>query len=734
MLILIALGMLLVIQLAIGLLIFFESQRTKKIELRVFALLTLSVLLWTIFNIIISYVGTKGNTHNEIYFVRANQIAFALACTTVLLIYIFSLVYPIKRPIKLRQKIVIFFGLVLACLSPLKLVSGSFSSLNNKLTYNYGSASVVIILFVLIVVAVLISQNVSVIRSKAEDKLKKQSTTLITGFALTVVHAILFIIILPILIGQKDLIYDIGYAAPFYLVVFTGYGLLRQGLFDVRLIVARSVAYVFTLAAIGLIFIAPTLIITNSLLRTPLSIVTILLLVAVTLIAAILFQPLRKNFNRVSSKLFYRDYYEIQDVLDQLGNLLVASVNPSEIEKKSINILSAALKPVTIEYLIIGEDITQEENNLIKTLRHNSSNIMVTDNLDAVNNSNIYRSLTDRNTAITVRLRTKDGDLGFILLGYKRSGQTYSDTDVRLLTIAADEIAISLQNALRFEEIEQFNITLQQKVDEATLKLRRANDKLRALDETKDDFISMASHQLRTPLTSVKGYLSMVLEGDAGKITKAQKDMLGQAFFSSQRMVYLIADLLNVSRLKTGKFVIEPSPVNLAEIVKQELSQLGETASSKNLTLTYDKPKDFPTLMLDETKTRQVIMNFVDNAVYYTPAGGEIKVRLIDNPSSVELRVEDNGIGVPKAEQHHLFTKFYRAGNARKARPDGTGLGLFMAKKVVLAEGGSIIFESQEGKGSTFGFVFPKAKLRPKTVDNIPVKESAESTKELAAV
>ena len=117
--------------------------------------------------------------------------------------------------------------------------------------------------------------------------------------------------------------------------------------------------------------------------------------------------------------------------------------------------------------------------------------------------------------------------------------------------------------------------------------------------------------------------------------------------------------------------------------------------------------------MLDETKIRQVIMNFVDNAIYYTPGGGSITVHLLDKGSAVELRVEDDGIGVPKSEQPHLFTKFYRAGNARKQRPDGTGLGLFMAKKVIMAQGGSLIFESQEGKGSTFGFVFSKSKLDP---------------------
>ena len=219
----------------------------------------------------------------------------------------------------------------------------------------------------------------------------------------------------------------------------------------------------------------------------------------------------------------------------------------------------------------------------------------------------------------------------------------------------------------------------------------------------------MASHQLRTPLTSIKGYLSMVLEGDAGKVTPVQKEMLGQAFFSSQRMVYLIADLLNISRLKTGKFIIESAKVNLADVVEQELGQLQETAATRNLTLGYEKPKHFPDLMLDETKTRQVIMNFVDNAIYYTPAKGHIEVKVIDKPNTVELRVVDDGIGVAKAEQPHLFTKFYRGGNARKARPDGTGLGLFMAKKVISAQGGSIIFESEENKGSTFGFEIAKA-------------------------
>jgi signal transduction histidine kinase len=338
--------------------------------------------------------------------------------------------------------------------------------------------------------------------------------------------------------------------------------------------------------------------------------------------------------------------------------------------------------------------------------------LFVADEIEDDNNK-YKKVLSENNIAIAAKLAGsgETGEQGYLLLGSKQSGNPYNKQDIQVLDIIANELVIAIQNALRFEEIETFNLTLQQKVNDATKQLRQTNEKLKALDETKDEFISMASHQLRTPLTAVKGYVSMVVEGDAGKLNKQQKELLDQAFASSQRMVYLIADLLNVSRLKSGKFVIENKPTQLAEVVESEMQQLTDMANSKQQTLTYEKPDKFPTLMLDETKIRQVIMNFADNALHYTQNGGHIQIYLEDKGDSIEFTVVDDGLGVPKAEQHHLFTKFYRAGNAKKARPDGTGLGLFMAKKVVVAQGGAIIFKSEEGKGSTFGFTFPKAKV-----------------------
>lgn len=275
--------------------------------------------------------------------------------------------------------------------------------------------------------------------------------------------------------------------------------------------------------------------------------------------------------------------------------------------------------------------------------------------------------------------------------------------DIELIMRLSEPTGIALYNRLLFEENQSVLRQLQQ-----------TNERLKEIDEAKDEFISMASHQLRTPLTSMKGYVSMVLDGDTGTITEPQRSMLQQAYNSSQRMVYLIADLLNVSRLRTGKFIINNKVTDLPLLVESELNQLNESAMNRNIKFIYKKPDDFPKVLLDETKIRQVVMNFLDNALYYTPKGGRVAVELLANNSIVECLVTDSGLGVPKNEQHNLFTKFYRAQNARKMRPDGTGLGLYMARKVIVAQGGSIVFHSNEGEGSTFGFKFPRDKIEIK--------------------
>jgi signal transduction histidine kinase len=364
---------------------------------------------------------------------------------------------------------------------------------------------------------------------------------------------------------------------------------------------------------------------------------------------------------------------------------------------------AAKLEGLSNARLVPAKDWFMEQQTKSHVLHMNEFHAAVASGYFSTKADELYRLAVSMNTKslCLVRLMARQNVVGILCIGLLEIPEKMSTEELKLLERLSEAVGVAIDNKLLFEENQR-----------VLRKLEQSNTKLKALDTAKDEFISMASHQLRTPLTSVKGYLSMLDEGDAGKLNATQKQFVNQALVSSQRMVYLIADLLNVSRLKTGKFIIEPTPVYLPDLIDSEITQLFEAVKARGITMKFNKPAKFPQLMLDETKIRQVVMNFTDNAIYYTPAGGSITLDLKETPQSIEFTVTDTGIGVPKAEQHHLFTKFYRAGNARKARPDGTGLGLFMAKKVVVAQGGAIIFKTQEGKGSTFGFSFAKEKLK----------------------
>lgn len=318
----------------------------------------------------------------------------------------------------------------------------------------------------------------------------------------------------------------------------------------------------------------------------------------------------------------------------------------------------------------------------------------------------IRRMMVSHRIALILPLYYKKRIIGYVCVG-KRAKGNYTRTDITALETIDEELVIAIQNAQSVQEVRELNANLEQRVSNATKELRTSNAQLHKLDEAKDEFISMASHQLRTPLTSIKGYVSMLLEGDLGELTDEQKHVLNEVAFSSERMVRLVGDFLNVSRLQTGRFVIDKHPVDLSVLIQREIDGLEQNAAAKGIKFTYKAPKGIPVINVDENKIQQVIMNFADNAIYYSKDNGKVTISLKKVGASIEFTVKDNGIGVPEAEQANLFNKFFRAGNARKARPDGTGVGLFLAKKVITDHDGTLIFESKEGKGSTFGFRLP---------------------------
>lgn len=516
---------------------------------------------------------------------------------------------------------------------------------------------------------------------------------------------------------------------PFSTVILaavTGYAIARHKLFDLRLVVARTIVYALSVLVLAGGYALVTFVILGTLLTsfTVTNTARDVIYTTLAVFSSLTFPYVKRFFDRITSALFFQDAYETQSVLDRLGAVIVGTIDVAKLQSASLDILASAVRPDYMRFVVVDNHAIRlnyhvgtawkpsNEVELADILTKVKRDVIVTDELEQPS-SRLKTILTSEGISLIAPLTTKNEVVAHLIVGPKKSGNIYNAQDVGLLNIAANELAVALQNAQRFEEIQAFNITLQEKVNEATRELKSTNKKLVALDEAKDEFISMASHQLRTPLTSIKGYLSMILDGDMGKLNKNQQSALKEAFGSSQRMVFLISDFLNVSRIKTGKFVIEPVEVNLTTMITEELNQLKELAESRDVTLKYEQPEEFPVVKLDDNKIRQVMMNMVDNAIYYTPAGGTVTIELMSDGKEITFKVIDTGIGVPKAEKHKLFTKFFRAGNARVARPDGTGLGLFMAQKIIVAQKGSIIFESEEGKGSTFGFRFPLKDIKP---------------------
>src|SRR3989339_90545 len=220
------------------------------------------------------------------------------------------------------------------------------------------------------------------------------------------------------------------------------------------------------------------------------------------------------------------------------------------------------------------------------------------------------------------------------------------------------------------------------------------------IEKMKTEFVSLAAHQLRTPLSAIKWTLRMLLDGDLGKITKEQKSFLQKTYASNERMIRLINDLLNVARIEEGKFIHKLTPTLISEIIKTVISSFQDKMDLKGIDFKYVLPKGkIPLANLDAEKLNIAITNLLDNAIDYTPDNGKITIELSFDKRKIQFMIKDSGIGIPKDQQHRIFSKFFRGENVVKMETDGTGLGTFIAKNIIEAHNGKIWFESEEGKG-----------------------------------
>lgn len=262
-----------------------------------------------------------------------------------------------------------------------------------------------------------------------------------------------------------------------------------------------------------------------------------------------------------------------------------------------------------------------------------------------------------------------------------------------------------LREVHRREEMEILNT----KLNKVSKDLAEANKELKRLDESKSEFLSISSHQLRTPLTIIKGYSSMLLEGSFGKMSKPVKESMEKIFVSTERLINLVESLLNISRIEAGRIEFKLEPVDLDAVVKSMVNDFQDKAKARKLKLKYSSEEKVPKVLADGQKIKDVVSNLIDNAIKYTKQG-EIMVGLHQEGTSVVFASQDTGIGMDTEDIGRLFNKFTRGKDSNKVNTEGTGLGLYYARVLVENMGGRIWVESPgKGKGSKFSFSLPMA-------------------------
>ncbi|MBU0671109.1 GAF domain-containing sensor histidine kinase, partial [Patescibacteria group bacterium] len=311
--------------------------------------------------------------------------------------------------------------------------------------------------------------------------------------------------------------------------------------------------------------------------------------------------------------------------------------------------------------------------------------------------------------AICLPLITKGEINGIVVLGNKVSKDAYTVEDLELLETMADQAAVALENARLYEEVQDLNKNLQKKVNEATKEITEKNENLEELLRMKSEFLTVASHQLRTPTSIVRGMLSMLNEPDANKMTKKEKEeFIAQAFAASNNLEHVVHDLLSATELEGGKMKFNIEPLDPTPIIEEVILERQFMADEKGIALKFKKPKKkIQPILVDKYKLHELIANLLDNAIKYT-LNGVVEIGLNPTEGKLDIYVKDTGIGLTEDDKEIIFGRFDRGERVLKIQPNGTGLGLYIVKEVIEDMNGSVKAESEgENKGSTFTITLP---------------------------
>ncbi len=365
-----------------------------------------------------------------------------------------------------------------------------------------------------------------------------------------------------------------------------------------------------------------------------------------------------------------------------------------------------AIQSLRVPFTQIEIDINDPNNLMARSLREKKpfTTTRVYDVLCPVlseEEAAKIQSIMKTRTTLIYPLYMENEPIGVFVASTPKKESAINSYEYTIFQMFVDGSSIALQHALLYHSLSS-----------ATHQLEEANAQLQKLDQLKDEFVSLASHELRTPMTAIKSYLWMALAGRGGPLTDKQYYYLERAYNSSDRLIKLVNDMLNISRIESGRIALNLEQVDIEKLTHEVYEEVLPRAEELGLSIIISHGINIPTVIADATKIKEVLINLIGNSLKFTPRGGSININFTSDGKFVTVNISDNGIGIASEDMPKLFQKFGilpGSYTVNKNATVGTGLGLYICKSIVQMHGGKIsAFSEGIGKGATFSFTLKK--------------------------
>lgn len=398
--------------------------------------------------------------------------------------------------------------------------------------------------------------------------------------------------------------------------------------------------------------------------------------------------------------------------------LSLINENKSTLERVAVSQTAEAkhaLSLLPLPFTEIEIPLSDDNNVLIKTIKSGSPQI--THNWYDLMRPAISRTDAESMqkkvgimTSFVYPIKVSEKTIGAMIFSLSKDLRNFQGAEIELLGGFVDIIGLSVQNA-----------TLYKKLELSSTKLKKANERLLELDKLKDEFVSLASHELRTPMVSIRNYIWMVLNGKGGTVNPKQREYLHRAYDSTSRLSRLVNSMLNLSRIESGRVILSVEKADIRTVIHDVITEIGMRADKLKIKLALRKKvvsrttgevAALPTVVIDIDKIKEVLINLIGNSLKFTPTGGSITITLAVDKEHVTVGITDTGVGLTVDQIPKLFKKFSMlresySDNATLAQ--GTGLGLYIAKSIIELHQGTVWVESAgRGKGSSFYFTIPR--------------------------